>query len=271
MSNIDEDYIPPNALEVFIKKLPSNSDMPLARGENSANHRNVQLGDVENLPQAVQSIVTTIRNADSIGEKAAIAHSFSQAYIKDELQFGGSLGKERKVSFEELAKDPRGDCDDHMQFMSGLLVYGGVNPRDIFMLGGMVNYQGNEINLKTGHAFVVVRSGDEYILLDNNLTDTPLIDPENPIVNSKFCDDEGGELTINGETQQIKAEVLYLSGAVDRRGTSYENKESLAKTGLYMKGFLDGLVEKINKLNEKINEQKIDMQAPNLNSPSLAL
>lgn len=112
-----EEKIPPKGIELFSSQVPGNKELPLKADAKFSGLQN-SLRPVEELPEQVRNVIEDIRAAMSVEEKAAIAHSFSQAYIKDELQFGGKFGEEREVSFEELAADPIGDCDDHQKLTS---------------------------------------------------------------------------------------------------------------------------------------------------------
>lgn len=235
IKNTDEDYIPPKAIKVFIQMLTGNENMPLEQGVQHPGLVN-QLKPLETLPLPVQKIISEIRAADSIEEKAAIAHIFSQAYIQD-IRQNSKLGEERYITFEELTRDPRGDCDDHQLLSTGLLLHGGVNPRNIFMLNGMINYQGNN----AAHAFIVVQDNNNYILLDNNLYGTPQIDPKNPIVNGVFADEIGNPLKAFGKTVETKVEIIFLSSAIDGRGTPFENNQAQKLLEDYTSGFIQAM------------------------------
>ncbi len=185
------------------------------------------LDPCEELPEPVQRVIEDIRSASGIEEKAAIAHSFSQSYIHDTLQARPGFMSERSVSFEELAKSPYGDCDDHMRFTAGLLLRGGVAPEDVLMLGGMVRYPENP---RAYHAFVAVRDEDRFLLLDNNIEGVPYIDPKNPVVGAYLVDDQGSRLRISGNVPaetQVKIETLYM--AIDGRGRTYLDTAKLYK------------------------------------------
>ncbi|MCP4371515.1 MAG: hypothetical protein GY797_25850 [Deltaproteobacteria bacterium] len=213
-------FFPPKAIEVFVNQIPGNREMSLTqRPKYVGLYR--KLGPVEDLPEAVQNIIEQIKSSGSAEEKAAIAHSFSNSYIRPERQ----SGNERLISFDELAKDPFGDCDDYSKFTASLLLHGGVNPRNVFMLGGIVKYEGSDYNIKGGHAFVVLKSEEGYHLLDNNLAGIPLIDPKNPTVNGIIADVNGGLPVTELHRLEKSMEILCVLVAENGRGVNFENEK----------------------------------------------
>lgn len=227
IENVFKEYnIPPQAVKIFADQIPGNRDMdlPLTQGvKYKGLSQHLKSVPIESLPQPVQNVIAEIKSAGNIEEKAAIAHAFSQAYIRDTLQ----IDNERAISFEELAKDPVGDCDDHMLLTSGLLLYGGVEPKDVFMLEGLMSYHTGTKDLRAGHAFVVVKNEENgYLLLDNNLVGVHPIDPANPVVRGTMADEQGKAAFIDNETT---ATIAYLSEAQNGRGVVFENPEALKK------------------------------------------
>ncbi|PJB70120.1 MAG: hypothetical protein CO093_08800 [Alphaproteobacteria bacterium CG_4_9_14_3_um_filter_47_13] len=253
MSDIELDEISPKNIEIFVRQISGNIDLPLAQGVQHEG-LNRQFGEFEDLPEPVQNIIEEIRAADSIAEKAAIAHNFSLTYIKPEMQFGGRLGQERNVSFSELAKDPRGDCDDYAKFNAGLLLYGGVDPRNIFRMQGMMKYESGLGTIQSGHAFVVVQDENEYVLLDNNLADTPIITPDNPVVHSNLFTNGINVPNLPADQMETTAEIVFLSSAIDGRGTPFENEAALAQLTDYMTTFIQTMEDNLPKTSKSLND-----------------
>ncbi len=242
--------IPQPNIHAFVSKIPGNGNMPLERDVQHTGMQS-QLGTWDRLPPVVRDACEEIKSANSISEKVAIAHNFALAYIKPEMQFGGKLGQERLVSFVELANDPVGDCDDYAKFTAGLLVYGGVDPQDIFVLDGMMRYEVSGIgNLEAGHEFLVVRdhdrNKDSYILVDNNLADTPEIDPAHPTVRARLFTNGINIPQLPGDAPETTADIVYISNCVDARGTTYVNEEAQNKLANTMKEFVQKLEKVIS-------------------------
>ncbi|MCP4369996.1 MAG: hypothetical protein GY797_18050 [Deltaproteobacteria bacterium] len=225
----DKDLIAYEAIKNFVGQIPGNRDMPLEQDVNNVGFCH-KLGPVEDLPQAVQNIVGQIKSAGSAEEKAAIAHSFSNSYIRSVEQ----IRNDRAVSFDELAKDPVGDCDDYARFNAGLLLYGDVDPEKIFILAGMVKYEINGQSVKSGHAFVVLKNEEKYHLLDNNLAGIPLIDPENPVIKGTVADVRGEIPVSKSHLLETNAEILYIANAKDGRGVNFENDDATTLLTNYM-------------------------------------
>lgn len=253
MSDVELDEIPPKNIEIFTRKIPGNTDLPLTQGVKYEG-LNRQLGKFEDLPEPVQNIIEEIKTTGSIAEKSAIAHNFSLAYIKPEMQFGGRFGQERNVSFSELANDPRGDCDDYAKLNAGLLLYGGVDPRNIFSMQGVMKYESGLGTIQSGHAFIVVQDENEYILLDNNLEGTPMITPGNPIVHSKLFTNGINVPNLPTDQMETTAEIVFLSSAIDGRGTPFENEAALAQLTNYMTTFIQTMEDNLSKVSKSLND-----------------
>ncbi len=215
-----------HAIVEFSEQIPGNAALPLERGVQYVNPIR-HMGDLGGLPDSVQQAINNIKAAESVSEKSLIAHTFANNYIVPEQQFSKEL--ERKVSFSELANDPRGDCDDYMNFKRDLLLLGGVNPRDIFSVGGLMSYDievaGKDASFSEGHGFLVVKDCEQYILLDNNLAETPVLDPKNPTTQSTLY--VPPHLEEQFSTVPIATiELKYISQIVDGRGTPFESNEA---------------------------------------------
>lgn len=230
---------PPHPLETFMRQIPGNRDFSFApRGKFQSLEET--LGAYEDLPEPVRKAIDKIRTAETTAEKAAIAHSFAVAYIKPELQADLPGGK---IPFVDFAKNPRGDCDDYKRFMAGLMSHGGIDPHDIFLVGGLMKYTVDKFSLPAPHAFVVVKDGDEYLLLDNNLEGTPVIDPKNPCVTSTFTGTEGTGFPALGSSTPVRAEIMFLSHGEDGRGNNFEDPEFQAANAKQAKQINDMLLK----------------------------
>ena len=216
----------------FSKLINTQQEYELTQGgQYNAPKRNKE--ELVKLPDIVQQKIREIYDASTIEEKAAIAHSFSQAYITPELQYGGNLGQERTISFLELAKDPRGDCDDFAFFTQELLVYAGVPPEKILDVTGLMKYSYDTTMIETGHAFLVVEDSENgnFYLLDNNLEGLILLDPNQPVSDANL-------LNID---VSVKAEITVISSAVDARGTPFENDDAFNKVTEISNVFIERL------------------------------
>lgn len=203
-------------VEAFVNELSTNKDMPFSQEVQFEGLRR-RLGDVDDLPAPVQSVIGQIQLAGSIEEKVAIAHNFTLAYIKPEIQ-----GMEDEfVAFPKLAQNPIGDCDDFAEFNAGLLLHGGVDPTEVFLVAGIVEYQHEGRSMLAGHGFVVVKDDDRYLLLDNNLAETPELNPENPIVRARLASNNIDTPDHLDNTLEITAEIIFLIEAIDGRGTPF--------------------------------------------------
>tara|TARA_B100001989_G_scaffold240165_1_gene204993 strand:- start:867 stop:2678 length:1812 start_codon:yes stop_codon:yes gene_type:complete len=139
---------------------------------------NIVLEKAEELPEDVQEMIISIAQADTLGEKLNLAHMYGQRYIEGVNQDGTSPdAQERKVSFFDLAHDPRGDCDDFVLFKKGLLVHAGVDPDKIFEVGALIETVEGDKTTYDGHAmlFVEAENSGDFYLLDNNLSSVDLI------------------------------------------------------------------------------------------------
>jgi len=232
--------IPLFPLEKFLNAQRNNNGFPLERGVKYDGLQQ-NLGQTDHLPDIVKNKIEEIRSADSIEEKIAIAHNFTISYIRNEMQCGGRLGKERAVSFEGLASDPRGDCDDYTKFNAGLLIHGGVNPRSIFMMSGLVEYGFKKNVNAVGHRFLIVQDENSYYLLDNNLENTPEISPLNLAAQGHL--NTTHDTKKFGEIPEISMKVKYLTQAVDGRGTNLSNQHAWNKLINHM----DELISQIEK------------------------
>ncbi|MBP7721253.1 MAG: hypothetical protein KA155_01845 [Alphaproteobacteria bacterium] len=234
---------PPRSLETFMRQIPGNKDFSFApRGKFQSLEET--LGAYEDLPEPVRKVIDKIRTAETTAEKAAIAHSFAVAYIKPELQ--ADLPGE-KIPFVDFAKNPRGDCDDYKRFMAGLLSHGGVDPHDIFLVGGLMKYTVGQFSLPAPHAFVVVKDGDEYLLLDNNLEGIPVIDPKNPRVSSTSADAKGLSLPGLDPSAPMHAEIMFLSHGEDGRGNNFEDPKLQAEKVKQAKQ-IDDMILKVEQM-----------------------
>ncbi|MBI4030163.1 MAG: hypothetical protein HY370_00650 [Proteobacteria bacterium] len=236
MQDSDE-AIPRREVEIFGQQIPGNKGMSLQQG---VMHNSLiqEVGRAENLPPRVQQVIKEIQAANSVEEKVAIAHNFTLGYMKYEMQFGGPSGEEdHLVPFPDIARNPHGDCDDYARFNAGLLLHGGVDPRHVFLASGLMKYDTPGANLQVGHAFVIVKNGDGYLLMDNNMLDTPEIDPAYPTMQ--------GRLNTNGlqtpgisENNPVTAEIDYLCQLIDGRGYPMENRDALQKLTDHMNKFI---------------------------------
>ncbi len=196
------------------------------------------IGKTEKLPDAVQDVIEQIQDAETIGEKSAIAHNFANSYIKAENQ--GFL-TERSVSLQDLANDPRGDCDDFVRFKMGLLIHGGVDPEHMFSVIGMAEYEttidwaldrkqvvDDKSISPTGHAVLIVQDEDgQYLLLDNNLEGTPFFDPANPIVTDKLVGSNPTNNAFFDAYQSTTPELPLVGFVFDGNGTTVQRRDAL--------------------------------------------
>ncbi|ODS23244.1 hypothetical protein AB835_09815 [Candidatus Endobugula sertula] len=220
-----------------IARKMTGEEFPLQQGANYI-PKIRETDDASNLPEPVQAIIQEIRFAESIQEKAAIAHSFSLSYIQAETQYGGVLGSERKVSFQELAEDPRGDCDDYANFSMGLMIHGGVDPNKIFDVSAMVRYSMLGKNIEMGHALLIVEDNGQHFMLDNNLNDIAQIDIENPRVTGTIPNQPSLPQKV-----EIEAEIGLIAGIVDGSGTPYENEAAFEEMVSRSQSYIDMLRE----------------------------
>ncbi len=233
---------PTSDFEDFLSKFPGCESLPypvnklvVSDGNNPS-----EIPENENLPQSVQDIIEQIKAADSVSEKATIAHSFSNAYIHNQKQAAKS---DKTVPFEKLANDPKGDCDDYANFTKALLIRGGVNPENIYHVGAMVSYDSGYYNERFDHAFIVIPDGDEYLLLDNNAADVITFDPSNPIVRTSLAGDDGSPLNV-----EAMMDIEYVLFAVDGRNIGYMDKENIDKA-------MEFINKKDNNLDVATEEQ----------------
>lgn len=215
-----------HAVQEFIEQIPGNAALPLEQRVQDGNPI-INMGNLDNLPDNVQQVINDIKAAESVSEKALIAHTFANNYIIPEEQF--SKGSERKISFSELANDPRGDCDDYMNFKRDLLLLGSVNPQDIFSVGGLMSYNvevaGKEASSSEAHGFLVVKDNEQYILLDNNLAETPILDPKNPTIRSTLYVPPHMEEQFS-TVPMATVEVKYIAQILDGNGTLFGSHEA---------------------------------------------
>ena len=155
----------------MVRLFPSNDWLDDFAITPRAENRNIVLEKAEELPEDVQEMIISIAQADTLGEKLNLAHMYGQRYIEGVNQDGTSPdAQERKVSFFDLAHDPRGDCDDFVLFKKGLLVHAGVDPDKIFEVGALIETVEGDKTTYDGHAmlFVEAENSGDFYLLDNN-------------------------------------------------------------------------------------------------------
>lgn len=178
-------------------------------------------------------------------QAAAITHSFSLAYIDAEMQFDGFMGEERKVSFQELAQDPRGDCDDFVMFNTGLLLAAGVNPRDLMAVVGAVDLQIGGMPMPPGHTFLVPRNGDSYIALDNNFEDAHDFDPFSPTITGNLYLPD----VLRGKVDPLVSSTLaYATSVFDARGRAYRSVEAWRTLAPDMSESLNDMMERFREV-----------------------
>ncbi len=176
-------------IQTFSDQLISNKTTPLKQINNTP--ETINFGDIDKLPPIVQNIIIDIQQAKTIAEKAAIAHTFANNYIKYVEQ---DSTNERNITMKELATDPYGDCDDYVFFKSGLLIHGGADPKKLFLTAGINEYYTGQAGTynrdphsESPHIFLIVQDEeDKYIILDDGLDNTPYFDPRDPTVNAQY-------------------------------------------------------------------------------------
>lgn len=179
-----------------------------------------KVSENEDLLQVVQDTIEKIKTADSIGEKATIAHAFSNTYIHDQIQGSES---DKILSFEKIANNPYGDCEDYARFSTGLLIRGGVNPENISNITGMVTYRIGDSHMTEPHTFVAVRDEDTFLILDNNSLEVTISDAESSNFNIKITDDDA--LCSKEGTMTVDSIAIHLDG----NGVGYFSQENYDK------------------------------------------
>lgn len=224
-----------------------------------------RLNGTENLPENITDIIFQIKQAQNVHEKVKIAHNYSKIFIADDGGISGqSVAAEMSdpKTFSELVRTPEndrvGDCDDYSEFVAKLLLRGGVPAEDIFQIGYQVTYQGSSFStVGVNHAAVVVRDhlDGSYYYADNNLVETPEIDPANPVVQGTLARDDGSPIVQAGI---VKAQVDYAVMGYSMAGddlTSYEGAKKMF-FGSDLEQRIGEYTQSVNELKQKENQQQ---------------
>ena len=83
----------------------------------------------------------------------------------------------------------------------------------------------NQLIFPEAMRFLVVKDDDQFILLDNNLADTPILDPKSPVIQSTLYVPPHMEEQLS-TVPMVNVEVEYIAGVIDGRGTPFESKEA---------------------------------------------
>lgn len=181
MEGIEQTLFPDKPVETFTQAFSGNADMLFADGRTDSLQKlyfsNLRMSP--HYPERIAAYNTALNDVGSTAEKVAIAHTAAQEYIRPQAQDYA----DHQRTFSTLVHNPVGDCDDYANFASGLLVLGGVDKENIFQVTAQVEYERADGTRQGGyHAFVVVKDGDRYHLIDNNLDQVYEFDPADPVI-----------------------------------------------------------------------------------------
>lgn len=131
------------------------------RGELS---RHGVMPKADELPENERQFVNDIRDLDTY-DKVQLVNSYVNGRIKFEEQAAGTAHDTR--SFQDIIKDPRGDCDDYAYSKAVLLHHAGVE--DVHIAGVDIQFQFEQGRTATfAHAVTMAGTGDgKYYAMDN--------------------------------------------------------------------------------------------------------
>lgn len=211
----------PQGMRDFLAQSPGNTSTPYSvnyykkgfdPSEEATNN--------EELPKDVEAAIERIKEAGSTEEKVAIAHDFTQSYIEEKETPNETTINNR---FMDIVKNPSGDCDDHADFTRGLLIRGGVNPKDIYTVDTHIKISTDANSISSAHRTLIVKSEGEYLLSDNNISGIVQIDPKDNSLNITLPNEDGSAAMNGNGAITAKYEMGPIATITDGRGIGFMN------------------------------------------------